>query len=113
MKYLASLILICIIGIGIFGFTIFNHEMNHQNSGCLAYQIDGVACPTNIIKRALSKTLVTSIFGLFLTIIFLLVISIFSTPPLFQVWPSFKLNPNYYQYKFISWLALLENSPSI
>lgn len=111
LKYFTSLLLIAsFVGLAIFSFTIFNHNMNHSNNSCLAYTVTGVICPTTIMAFALRY--LVAIFDLLLMLGFLSFtpISLFL---LFQDGSLAKLNPSYCQRKFIRWLALLENSPSV
>ena len=110
-KYFTVLLLVSLVGIGVFGFTFFNHEMNHANNDCLVKTIAGEACPTNIVEFAMNNTLVSSIFSLVFVLVFLFLIS-FSIFLLSPNWLGLKFRTNYFQQKFIRWLALLEYSPS-
>lgn len=121
LKYFTSFLLIfSFIAIALFSFAIFDHQPNHQNNGCLAYTLDGVACPTNLIEfamhhvsglRTLSKTLVSQIFNASLLLAFLFLFSI-SIRLLSQGWPPLEFVTNYKQHQLTRWLALLEHSPS-
>ena len=111
MKFLTALLLIIsFISLSVFSLAIFDHSMNHLNNNCLIYTINGVICPTNIIEFAL-KTLILSIFNLFLILgfLFLIPVSIFL---LFHRWLFSKSDISYSWRQFIRWLALLEHSPS-
>lgn len=132
MKYLLSLLLIIsFISLSAFGFVIFNQDMNHQAGGCFAATSDGVPCPVNnldfilhhiLALKIFSKTLVSPIFTL---TILMVVLSLFSILALFGRKALFYLElkflsskspgliPDHHsnQKKFISWLALLEQSP--
>src|SRR3989338_5697873 len=79
MKYLATLLLITsFAGIGIFGFSLFDHAMmDGSNSGCVASAIDGTACPTSIMSMTLHhisalQTLTTTVVPPISSFLFLL-----------------------------------------
>jgi len=122
LGYFASLLLVVsFIGLAVFSFAIFNHGLNHSAGSCLAYTINGAACPTNIIKfvmhhvavlQIFSRTLISSILVLFFALALFLFLVPFFVLWLFQNWPFSKLNTSYSQRKFVRWLALLEHSPS-
>lgn len=130
MKYLATLLLIMsFAGIGIFGFSLFDHTMmNSSNSNCVASTIGGTECPTSIMSMTLHhisaiQTLTTALpssSSLFLLLVSLLFIGLaFFFPHRFNP-PQLAL----YRYrsrdffsppqerKYLRWLALHENSPA-
>ncbi len=132
MKYLLSLLLIIsFISLSVFGFVIFNQDMDHQKGGCLAATSDGVPCPVNTLDFILHHILALKIFSkslispIFTLAILMIVASLFSALVLFwrkallylelKFLPSKSpgLIPDHYsnQKKFISWLSLLELSP--
>ena len=134
MKYLATLLLIMsFVGVGIFGFALFDHAMmDGSNGGCVASAIDGTECPTNIVAmvshhisaiQTLTTTLPASSNWLLLLASLLLVsVSIF----LFYknlLLPKLKFLPQrlreltlhslYSRKRIISWLSLFELSPAL
>ena len=134
MKYLATLLLIVsFVGIGIFGFALFDHAMmDGSNSGCVASAIDGTECPTNIMAMAshhvsaiqtLTTTLPSSSNWLLLLASLLLVsVSIFlfhknSLSPKLESLPQrlrdLILHSLYSKQRITSWLSLFELSPSL
>ena len=134
MKYLATLLLIVsFVGIGIFGFALFDHAMmDGSNSGCVASAIDGTECPTNIMAMAshhvsaiqtLTTTLPASSNWLLLLASLLLVsVSIFlfykdlllpKLESLPQRLRDLILHSLYSKQRITSWLSLFELSPSL
>ena len=134
MKYLATLLLIVsFVGIGIFGFALFDHAMmDGSNSGCVASAIDGTECPTNIMAMAshhvsaiqtLTTTLPASSNWLLLLASLLLVsVSIFlfykdllfpKLESLPQRLRELTLHSLYSRKRIISWLSLFELSPAL
>ena len=134
MKYLATLLLIVsFVGIGIFGFALFDHAMmDGSNSGCVASAIDGTECPTNIMAMAshhvsaiqtLTTTLPASSNWLLLLASLLLVsVSIFLfykdfLLPKLEFLPQrlrdLTLHSLYSKQRIISWLSLFELSPAL
>ena len=133
MKYLiSSLLVIGFIGIAIFGFMLFDIEMNHANTSCIAYMIDGTACPMNITDFALHHVFVLQSLSrivppspnslLFLTSLLLISISIslfhknlpnqkFKFP--LQRLRNLELDSSYSERKIRSWLSLFELSPAL
>ena len=133
MKYLASLLLIMsFVGIGIFGFALFDMGPNHLSTGCVTSIIDRTMCPTSIVGMTMRhistlQTLTTVVVSsgsnwlLLLTTLLLVSVSIF----LFYknlLFPKLKflrerlqnliLHSLYSKHKLISWIALFELSPS-
>jgi hypothetical protein len=133
MKYLATLLLIMsFVGIGIFGFALFDHAMmDGSNSGCVASAIDGTVCPTSIMDMTLHhvsalQTLTTTLpsssnWLLLLASLLLISVSIL----LFykdQLLPKLGLLPQrlrdltlhslFSLQKITSWLSLFELSPA-
>jgi len=134
MKYLATLLLIVsFVGIGIFGFALFDHAMmDGSNSGCVASAIDGTECPTNIMAMAshhvsaiqtLTTTLPASSNWLLLLASLLLVsVSIFLfykdlLLPKLEFLPQrlrdLTLHSLYSKQRITSWLSLFELSPAL
>ena len=134
MKYLATLLLIMsFVGVGIFGFALFDHAMmDGSNGGCVASAIDGTECPTNIVAmvshhisaiQTLTTTLPASSNWLLLLASLLLVsVSIFlfykdlllpKLESLPQRLRELTLHSLYSRQRIISWLSLFELSPSL
>ena len=134
MKYLATLLLITsFAGIGIFGFSLFDHAMmDGSNNGCVASAIDGTECPTNIMAMAshhvsaiqtLTTTLPASSNWLLLLASLLLVsVSIFlfykdlllpKSELLPQRLRDLSLSSLRSRQKIVSWLSLFELSPAL
>ncbi len=132
MKYLASLLLIMsFVGIGVFGFAIFDHAMmDGSNSGCVASAIDGTVCPTSIMSMTLHhisaiQTLTTALpssSSLLLLLASLISVSIFLFDknillPKLESLPQRRrdltLHSLYSRQKIVSWLSLFELSPSL
>lgn len=133
MKYFVSLLLIMsFVGIGIFGFALFDMGSNHLSTGCVAPAIDGTVCPTSIVGMTLHhisalQTLTTTAVSsgsnwlLLLATLLLISVSIF----LFYknlLFPKLKFLREHLRdlillalsskQKIISWLSLFELSPA-
>ena len=134
MKYLATLLLIMsFVGVGIFGFALFDHAMmDGSNGGCVASAIDGTECPTNIVAmvshhisaiQTLTTTLPASSNWLLLLASLLLVsVSIFlfykdlllpKSELLPQRLRDLSLSSLRSRQKIVSWLSLFELSPAL
>lgn len=134
MKYLASLLLIVsFAGIGIFGFSLFDHAMmDGSNIGCVASVIDGTECPTSITSMtwhhiSAIQTLTTALPSsssllLLLASLILISVSIFlfyknALFPKLESLPQrqrdLTLHSLYSKQKIVSWLSLFELSPSL
>ena len=134
MKYLTTLLLIMsFVGVGIFGFALFDHAMmDGSNGGCVASAIDGTECPTNIVAmvshhvsaiQTLTTTLPASSNWLLLLASLLLVsVSIFlfykdfllpKLESLPQRLRDLTLHSLYSKQRILSWLSLFELSPSL
>lgn len=134
MKYLASLLLIInFVGIGVFGFALFNHGMQNSNNDCVTSAVDGTVCPTSIVGMTLHhisalQTLTTAtlppIFSWFLLFASLFLISVLAF--LFcknLLFPKLKFLPQRLEYltlhslynkqRITSWLSLFELSPAL
>jgi len=134
MKYYLSLSLIVVfLGLSIFGFLAFNHEMTGESGGCFASAIDGTSCPLNVLNYVLHHFLALQMFtkglvaigldflasliliGFLLSFWFcrgsslLYYWSQFASPR----WQNFKINLRPNQSKLIHWLSLLEQSPTL
>lgn len=133
MKYFIALIVILgIIGIGIFGFFIMNHDMNHSSGNCVASIINNTVCPSDAISAILHHITAYEIFSqaivnstsfviiatlLLLAIVVMLMVKMFLLTPLilfseFLVWRRDEHSATN-QRKLIRWLSLLKNSPAI
>lgn len=134
MKYLATLLLtMSLVGIGIFGFALFDHVMmDGSNSGCVASAIDGTECPTSLMGMTLHhisaiQTLTTALPSsssllLLLASLLLISVSIFlfyknlllpNLEFLPQRLQDLTLHSLYSRQKVVSWLSLFELSPSL
>ena len=134
MKYLTTLLLIMsFVGVGIFGFALFDHAMmDGSNGGCVASAIDGTECPTNIVAmvshhvsaiQTLTTTLpVSSNWLLLLASLLLVSVSIFlfykdfllpKLESLPQRLRDLTLHSLYSKQRILSWLSLFELSPSL
>lgn len=134
MKYLASLLLIGFIAMGIFSFTFTGHSENHAAGNCIASSIDKAACPQNNLIIALrhinayqifSQVIITPLFSVSLTLFLLFAAGFFFLKVFFS--KCFSILFNKYKrrlqnnqelslhqlWEAIKWLSLLENSPSI
>ena len=119
-------------GIGVFGFTLVDHDMQSPNNDCVASAIDGTECPTNIMAmtshhvsaiQTLTTTLPASSNWLLLLASLLLVsVSIFlfykdlllpKLESLPQRLRDLTLHSLYSRQKIVSWLSLFELSPSL
>ena|SRR3989344_6582256 len=130
MKYIAILILISFLGLAMFSIPAFDHRMNDSMDNCIDSQVDNTPCPTSLmasvthhisVYQALFNTFVPSINSLVLLILFAFVsASIFFFKDfadlklkfLHKKLKDFELVIHKAREKFVSWLSLLENSPS-
>lgn len=125
MKYIATLILISFLGLAAFSVVAFDHRMNDMAmDNCLNSQIDGIPCPTNLVASLIHHTVTfQTLFNTLISplILFLIFISIvfldknLAGPKLkflYQKLKNFKSITYKARQKFISWLSLLEYSPS-
>lgn len=138
MKYLALILLIGFIGMGLFGFIGMPHQMSgHSGSDCLAsFVVNKILCPdgNNSFSYAFyhiqayqffSNALIGSFAAIFAVIALTFVLTFVLRN--FDIWLVFK-NQIFYLKKrlleisyslhsslknFIRWLSLLENSPSL
>ena len=135
MKYLATLLLIIsVVGMGFFGFSLFDHAMmDGSNTGCVASTIDGTVCPTSIMGMTLHhistlQTLTTTVMPsisswlLLLASLLLVLVSIFlfyknlllpKLDFLPQRLQDLTLHSLYSKQRIISWLSLFELSPAL
>ena len=130
MKNLILLLLIgSVIGIAVFGFTIFDHNAHTPNSDCVASVINGVVCPTNIVNMALHHISVAQTFLqtlapstdsiLLLSLLFAVLSFLLLRKDLFH--PQLVFSSRGYKnptrsrrrQKITSWLALFEHSPAL
>lgn len=131
MKYIATLIFISFLGLAIFSTMALNHRMTDSVDNCIGSQVDNTACPTNLVAatlhhisvyQALFNTLAPSINPLvLLALLALAIVSIISSAKnlvglklkfLHQKLRDFELVTHKARQKFVSWLSLLEHSPS-
>lgn len=132
MKYLAPLLIIGFLGIGVFGITLSDMSLGHQG-GCIASAIDGTECPTNIAQfathhieaiQSFTTTIIPPIGSWLLLLASLLLIGAMLTflykdllyPKLELHRPRLReteLNLFHSRQKIISWLALFELSPAL
>lgn len=133
MKYIAMLIFIGFIGVAAFSLVAFDHKMNGPMDNCIGSQIDNMPCPTDLVSsvihhasvyQAFFKTLLPSIVNplvlltlLVLALIFVLSFSKHIVNAKFKFLGQRLRNFNLIKYrarqKFVAWLALFENSPSL
>ncbi len=130
-KLLSLLIIISVLVIGVFGFTMINHGAGHV-AGCIASAVDNTPCPENIVAMLTHHIqafvsffsvipsipfifLLTLFFALFLSAGFLYIKHrdlILSNLVFWRV----RLDPERQlsrPRKITRWLSLLENSPSL
>lgn len=132
MKYFALILFISLISINLFGFVIFNYDMNHVEGGCVASIVEGETCPLNMMDFAIHKISVIKVFSTTLISSYYnlpIILSILTFSFLFFLFQKklkyFKINlfsekqrkrsVNFYnnKLKINNWLSLLENSPAI
>ena len=134
MKYLASLLLIIsFVGVGIFGFALFDMGPNHLSTGCVASIIDRTTCPTSIVGMTMRhistfQTLTTVVVSsgsnwlLLLASLFLVSVLIFlfyknlllpKLEFLRERLQDLTLRSLQSKRRIISWLSLLELSPAL
>lgn len=132
-SYLSLSLIIVFLGLSIFGFLAFNHNMADESGGCFASTIDGTACPSNVLSFVLHHFLALQMFikGLvavgFDFLISLILIGfllsfwlwwrrdLLYSPDQFTPlwWRNSRVNLRSDQPKFIHWLSLLEQSPTL
>ncbi len=130
MKYLATLLLIIsLIGVGVFGLRALNHGMSHGQSDCIASIMTNAPCPINLksivthhffaIQSFFNIPLTTFVFSVILLIAISMLVLAYLFKFLFlrsqfitQRYRDYRLRFNLGKYKIISWLALFEHSPS-
>ena len=131
-KYITTLVFISFLGLAVFSIPAFNHKMSDpMDNGCIGSKIDNTSCPTNLmaavihhisVYQAFFNALAPSINSLILlTLLALVVVSILLFDKdilnlklkfLYQRLKDFELIIHKARQKFVSWLSLLENSPS-
>lgn len=131
MKYIALLIFISFMGLAVFSIPVFNHRMDNSMDSCIGSKVDNTPCPTNLVAatihhisvyQALFNTLAPSINPLvLLALLALAIVSLVSSVKdivglklkfLHQRLRDFELIIHKTRQRFVSWLSLLENSPS-
>lgn len=127
MKYIAALILISFIGLAALSVVAFDHKMNGSMSmdNCLDSQVGGTPCPTSLVAslihhtstfQTLFNTLIPSLVLVFVSILIIFWSKDFIDSRLkflYQKLKNFKSIVYRARQKFISWLSLFENSPSL
>ena len=125
MKYFASsLLIVSLVGVGIFGFALSDMGSNHQN-GCVASTINGTICPMNIVDMTLHHISAIQTFMLavnpsfnwllllaFLLFAFFLFLREHSSELIFSRHRFQDSCPPLQKYELTRWLALHENSPT-
>jgi len=132
-KYIVALIFISFLGLAAFSIPVFNHRMNDSmDNNCVGSKVGNTLCPTNLVAavvhhmsvyQALFNTTAPSISPLvLLTLLVLLVVfALLFTKDivglklnfLYKKSRDFELIKYRARQKFVSWLSLFENSPSI
>ena len=126
MKYIAILIFISFLGLAVFSISAFNHRINDMHMhNCLDSQIGGTPCPTSLVAslihhtstfQTLFNTLITSLVSVLVLVFVVFWSKDFIGPKLkflYQKLRNFKLIVYKAKQRFISWLSLFENSPSL
>ena len=130
-KYITTLIFISFLGLAVFSIPAFNHSMSNSMDSCVGSKVDNTPCPTNLVAavvhhmsvyQALFNTTAPSINPLvLLTLLALVIVSIISPTKdlaglklkfLYRRLIDFELVVHKARQKFVSWLSLLEHSPS-
>ena len=124
IRYIAIFILISFVGLAAFSVVAFDHKMNGSMENCLNSQVDGTPCPTNLVAsiihhtaafQALFNTLIPSLILFLISVSVVFLDKNLASPKLkllYQKLKNFKLIKYKARQKFISWLSLLEYSPS-
>ncbi len=126
MKYIATLILISFVGLAAFSVVAFDHRMNDMSmDNCLDSQVGGTPCPTSLVAslihhtstfQTLFNTLIPSLVLVLISILIIFWSKDFVDPKLkflYQKLKNFRLIAYKARQKFMSWLSLFENSPSL
>jgi len=121
------------VGVGIFGFALFDMGPNHLSTGCVASIIDRTTCPTSIVGMTIRhistfQTLTTVVVSsgsnwlLLLASLLLVSVSIFlfykdlllpKSELLPQRLRDLSLSSLRSRQKIVSWLSLFELSPAL
>lgn len=134
MKYITTLIFISFFGLAVFSTMAFNHNMKDSSDSCIGSQVDNTPCPTSLMAavvhhmsayQALFNTLAPSVnnSAVFLALLLFTLAFIFWSAKdllsanaqlkfLYQKSRDFELIIHKARQKFVSWLSLLEHSPS-
>ncbi len=127
MKYIAILIFISFVGLAVFSVAVFDHRMSGSMpmDNCLDSQVGGTPCPTNLVAslihhtstfQMLFNTLIPSLISVLVLVFVVFWSKDFVNPKLkflYQKLKNFKLIIYKAKQRFISWLSLFENSPSL
>jgi|SRR3989344_7645079 len=128
-KYITMLIFISFLGLAVFSIPAFDHVMKGTMDSCVGSQVDNTPCPTNLVAavvhhmsvyQALFNTTAPSLNSIvLLASLVLFIVSILLSAKdlaglkfLYRILINFELIIHKAREKFISWLSLLENSPS-
>ncbi|MEK7635206.1 MAG: hypothetical protein AAB446_02125 [Patescibacteria group bacterium] len=134
MKYIATLIFISFLGLAIFSTMALNHNMKDSVDNCIGSKIDNTPCPTNLLAATIHHISVyQAIFNTFIPsannsavflalLLFALAFISWSAKDLIsesaqlkflhQRLKDFELVIHKARQRFVSWLSLLEHSPS-
>lgn len=127
MKASAAIVLAGILAVGVFGFAGMNPGMDHESGNCVASLVSAVVCPLEGISSAIYHisayaSFTLAILSSSLVILSLLLLALFAfsrqrAPIPITVRPletrTLRLDRNAPIEKFVSWLSLFENSPSV
>lgn len=134
MKYIATFIFISFLGLAVFSISAFNHRMDSSMDSCIGSQVDNTPCPTNLVAATAHHISVyQAIFNSFIPsandsvaflalLLFALAFTFWSAKDflssnsqlkfLYQKLRDFELIIHKARQRFVSWLSLLEHSPS-
>lgn len=123
MKPLALILLVFVLGSTLLGSINIFHDSEHAMTKCVGSLVSGEKCPTSIAGFVYHKIGAVKIFASVLVSVLTLILAIFVisnkkrktesiAPPWLSRWKSFYRELSQSKNKIISWLALLEHSPS-
>ena len=133
MKYVALIIFISFIGLIAFSIPALNHRMIEPMDNCIGSKIDNTPCPANLVAatihhisvyQAFFNTLPPTVYNTLLLLTLLVALTLvlgflsgkntLNTGLRFlrQQLINFELIIHKARQKFVSWLSLLEHSPS-
>lgn len=128
-EFLSSILIIGLLFIGLFGFAALGHSMNHGQADCLTSTIFNAPCPNNVISlaqhhiSAVQKLFNVPVEMFLVLLVSLVAVSILRFAYLYQFlilrsqFLSQRLQASrekidHLKHRLISWLSLLEHSPS-